>query len=427
MKIRTEIEKLNSAIGSMAAELKNQQASLMSFARSLDALSCGPATVPPRVQPGGGCDSAARCGELAAANSALVGRVAELEESNRRTTRLAAMNDFLQSAATEAEAWSIIGDTAKQLFPDHSGALFITCASRNLLEAAVVWGANPPARLIFAPAECWAERRARPHLATGLAQRCAHVCVDGHNYVCQPVLAQGATLGILHLHDDAPAAAEASAARMPGSARLAQQFADSIGVAIANLRSRETLRNLSIRDPLTGLFNRRYMEEALAQEQYRARRNDARLAVMMVDIDHFKRFNDQFGHDCGDAVLRVLGSYLKEQVRGSDIACRIGGEEFILILSPATTEGARLRAEAIRAGAAQLVVTHAQRALGSISLSLGVAMFPEHGADTAALVKAADVALYQAKRDGRDRVVMAPDPVSQDTGAAPLRPVPEAG
>ena len=420
MKIRSEIDNLNSVVGSLTADLKKHQASLMSFSRNLDALVGAPPVLPSRAQPGGGADSAERCAELAAANSALVRQVAQLVERNRRTTRLAAMNDFLHSATTETEAWSIIGNAAKQLFPDHSGALFVTCASRNLLEATTVWGARPPARLIFAHAECWAERRGRPHLGMGGTERCAHQCADGHNYVCQPVLAQGATLGILHLQDDAPAAACDSAARLADSARLAQLFADSIGLAIANLRSRETLRNLSIRDPLTSLFNRRYMEEALAQEQYRARRNDARLAVIMVDIDHFKRFNDQFGHDCGDAVLRALGSYLKEQVRGSDIACRIGGEEFILILSPATAEGARLRAETIRAGAAQLVVTHAQRALGSISLSLGVAMFPDQGADTAAIVKAADVALYQAKRDGRDRVVMAPAAVAQHSSAPRL-------
>ena len=417
MKIRNEIDNLNTAFGSMAADLKSHQARLMAIAGSLETLLAGRIDEPPPMQLSAPADGVQRCTDLSAVNTALKRQVVELEERNQRTVRLAAMNDFLQSAATETEAWSIIGDTAKQLFPDHSGALFVTCASRNLLEAAVVWGARPPARLIFVPAECWAERRARPHLASGAAQRCAHVGADDRNYVCHPVLAQGATLGVLHLQDDAPASAAGSAARMTALAPLAQVFADNIGLAIANLRTRETLRNLSIRDPLTGLFNRRYMEEALAQEQYRARRNDARLAVIMIDIDHFKRFNDQFGHDGGDAVLRALGGYLKEQVRGSDIACRFGGEEFILILSPATADGARLRAETIRAGAAELRVSHGRRALGSISLSLGVAMFPDHGTDTAAIIKAADMALYQAKRDGRDRVVMAPDLTPDDVDA----------
>jgi diguanylate cyclase (GGDEF)-like protein len=166
------------------------------------------------------------------------------------------------------------------------------------------------------------------------------------------------------------------------------------------------MRNLSIRDPLTGLFNRRYMEEAVAQEQHRTRRNELQLAVIMIDIDHFKQFNDNFGHDGGDAVLRALGAFLQKHVRGSDIACRYGGEEFMLILSPSTVEGAQQRAEKIREDARLLKVDHAGKDLGAITLSLGVAIFPDHASDTAAMIKAADVALYQAKRDGRDRVVM---------------------
>ena len=166
------------------------------------------------------------------------------------------------------------------------------------------------------------------------------------------------------------------------------------------------MRSLSTRDPLTGLFNRRYMEETLAQEQHRTRRNDTQLAVIMIDIDRFKQFNDCFGHDGGDAILRALGEFLKEQVRGSDIACRYGGEEFVLILPPSTEQGARQRAEKIRKDAALLRVSHANQDLGGITLSLGVAMFLDDESEPATIVKAADVALYQAKRGGRNRVVM---------------------
>jgi diguanylate cyclase (GGDEF)-like protein len=126
----------------------------------------------------------------------------------------------------------------------------------------------------------------------------------------------------------------------------------------------------------------------------------------MIDIDHFKQFNDTFGHDGGDAVLRSLGAYFKQHVRGSDIACRYGGEEFLLVLSPSTAEGARQRAEKIREGAGLLSLNHANRDLSAIALSLGVAIFPDHAGDTASLIKAADVALYQAKRSGRNQVVM---------------------
>jgi diguanylate cyclase (GGDEF)-like protein len=177
----------------------------------------------------------------------------------------------------------------------------------------------------------------------------------------------------------------------------------------------KTMHNLSIRDPLTGLFNRRYMEEALTQEQHRTLRNGAQLAVIMIDIDHFKQFNDNFGHDGGDAILRALGEFFKEHVRGSDIACRYGGEEFILILSPSTAEGARQRAEKILEDARLLRASHAKQDLGAITLSLGVAIFPDHASEAAAIVKAADLALYQAKRGGRNRIVMSADKAGQIT------------
>lgn len=225
-------------------------------------------------------------------------------------------------------------------------------------------------------------------------------------YLCLPLLAQGETLGVLHITDGPISDDKADQARMAEKGRVAKSLADNIGLGIANLQLRESMRNLSIRDSLTGLFNRRYMEEALAQEQHRARRNGAQLAVIMIDIDHFKKFNDDFGHDGGDAVLRVLGEFLKKHVRGSDIACRYGGEEFLLILSPSTADGAQQRAEKIREDARLLSVSHANKDLPAITLSLGVAIFPDHGSEAAAIVKAADLALYQAKRGGRNRVVI---------------------
>jgi diguanylate cyclase (GGDEF)-like protein len=225
-------------------------------------------------------------------------------------------------------------------------------------------------------------------------------------YACMPLLVQGETLGILHVLDGGDKGDSTGEARMAEKCKLAKMLADNIGLGLTNLKLRESMRNLSIRDPLTGLFNRRYMEEALAQEQSRTERNDAKMAVIMIDIDHFKTFNDNFGHDGGDAILRALGAFLKKHVRGSDIACRYGGEEFMLILSPSTAEGARQRADKIREDAMLLSVRHANRELDAITLSLGTAIFPDHASDLAAIIKAADVALYQAKSGGRNRVAM---------------------
>lgn len=231
-------------------------------------------------------------------------------------------------------------------------------------------------------------------------------------YVCLPLLAQGETLGILHILDGRPKGDQADETRMSEKCELARILANNVGLGIANLKLRADMRNLSIRDPLTGLFNRRYMEEALGQELHRSTRDKAQLAVIMIDIDHFKKFNDECGHDAGDAVLWTLGAFFKKHLRGSDVACRYGGEEFILLLSPSTTEGARRRAEKIREDAGLLRTSHGGRELAAITLSLGVAIFPEQGTEAAALIKQADVALYEAKHRGRNCVILSAAEVS---------------
>jgi diguanylate cyclase (GGDEF)-like protein len=371
---RDEIGVLAGAFNDMAVELKDSQNKLRSYGRDLE--------------------------------SKIAERTAELSERNREITLFSKINDFLQASDTEADAYSVVSKTATQLFPGDSGALFVISASRNMAEANAEWGPIPPTNVVFTPNDCWALRRGQVHLALRSEVRCRHVADDGRMYLCLPLVAQGETLGILHVSDGGPAGDGAGEERMKEKLRLAKSFAENIGLAIANLKLRDAMRSLSIRDPLTGLFNRRYIEEVLAQEMFRAKRQATQLAVMMLDIDHFKRFNDTFGHDGGDAVLRELGTYLKNQVRGSDVVCRFGGEEFLLLLSPTTMEGARMRAEQLREGIRNMSVRHGRMNLGPITVSLGMAVFPDHASEVEALVKAADIALYQAKQGGRDRVVV---------------------
>ncbi len=171
--------------------------------------------------------------------------------------------------------------------------------------------------------------------------------------------------------------------------------------------SEAQLRELSVRDALTGLLNWRYLQETLERELLRAQRAQGALGIIMIDLDHFKRFNDTYGHALGDVLLRELGALLLAQVRGSDVACRYGGEEFILLLPDASPEVTRERAERIRAGASRLVVRQAGRAVEPVTLSIGLAAFPQDGATSEALLKAVDDALYRAKREGRDRIVLA--------------------
>jgi diguanylate cyclase (GGDEF)-like protein len=406
MKFSDELGSLAAAFTRMAADLKESQEKLLNYGRGLETIISERTAELARQKANLEVSVADRTTQLNAANSELRTQAAELSKRNEEITLFSTMNDFLQTSTTEGEAYSVIAETVTRLFPENSGAVFVLNNSHDMLEAAAVWGKVPPANLIFPPHECWAHRRGQLHMGVGRDRQCPHVTEDGNTHVCLPLHAQGETLGILYLIDRPPGSDGSEDERTTANCKLARILANNVGLGIANLKLRESMRNLSIRDPLTGLFNRRYMQEALIQEQHRSRRNKVELAVIMIDIDYFKKYNDKFGHDGGDAVLRALGTFLRSHVRKSDIVCRYGGEEFAVILSPSTADGATLRAEKIREEAQLMKVHHANRDLGAITLSLGVAMFPEQGNDAESIVKAADVALYRAKRSGRNRVVM---------------------
>jgi diguanylate cyclase (GGDEF)-like protein len=224
------------------------------------------------------------------------------------------------------------------------------------------------------------------------------------------MMAQGEAMGLVVLRKD-PQATESSPlelARMSEPRRqLAVATAAHISMALANAKLRETLRNQSIRDPLTGLFNRRYMEETLERELHRAARKGVPVGIIMADLDHFKRFNDTFGHLAGDALLRMFGELLASRIRSEDVACRYGGEEFALILPEASLETTRERAEEVREQAKSLQAQLRGQSLGGVTVSLGVAAFPQHGSTAEAVLHTADAALYRAKAEGRDRVIVA--------------------
>jgi diguanylate cyclase (GGDEF)-like protein len=189
--------------------------------------------------------------------------------------------------------------------------------------------------------------------------------------------------------------------------RLGTTVAEHLALAVANLRLRETLRAQSIRDPLTGLFNRRYMEETLERELRRAERDRHPVGILVLDVDHFKRVNDTFGHDGGDAVLAGLGTLLAGNTRGGDIACRLGGEEFVLILPGASLDESRRRAQELLEAARDFQVTHHGQLIGPVTFSAGVAAFPDHGLSRDAVLRAADTAVYRAKGEGRNTIAVA--------------------
>ena len=350
---------------------------------------------------------------LEEANRNLSEWVNELERRTRQTTLLGEMADLLQSCLNAEEAYTVIRAFTPKLFPSESGVLGVLGASRHLVEVVASWGDSPPTDPLFAPDRCWALRRGRPYRVDGGGSEpvCGHLgSSPPKSYLCVPMMAHGESLGLLHLQGGACEPGQRDRAPEPlreTQERLAVTAAERIALALANLRLRDTLRSQSILDPLTGLFNRRYMEETLDLELARAARGRRAIGIIMLDIDHFKPLNDSSGHDAGDALLRELAGLLMARVREGDIACRYGGEEFVLIMPEAPLKLARRRAEDLREAVRQLHVSYRGRIIGPITVSAGVAAFPEHGKTSAALIHAADSALYRAKSEGRDRVRVA--------------------
>ncbi|HTK28643.1 MAG TPA: diguanylate cyclase [Vicinamibacterales bacterium] len=353
-----------------------------------------------------------RTSQLVAANDRLTVSVRRAEFYAEQIGQLTAVGQLLQSCQTAAEVYGVVKHAMGKLFPSDSGALSVLNSSGNMLEAMTAWGDLSPARRVFAPEDCWAFRLGRPHVVSepGSPLRCAHAAgLEAATTVCVPLTAQGESLGVLHFSFAATDADKGQAAGTADSTRgkMATAMAEQIALALANIRLREALRNQSILDQLTGLFNRRYLEGTLERECRRATRAGRPLSILMLDVDHFKRFNDMWGHDCGDTVLRDLATLMRTHFRGEDIACRYGGEEFVLLLPDSPAEGAMKRAEEFRIAVHNLAVQHRKQTVGSISVSIGVASLPQHGTSPAALLESADRALYQAKHLGRDRSICA--------------------
>jgi diguanylate cyclase (GGDEF)-like protein len=333
-------------------------------------------------------------------------RESALEATIRRQTRLleeisalSTMVELLQTCHSQAEANTVIRGALPKLLPGVGGALYISRRDDATLEVQVSWGVGTVAQS-FSSEDCWALRRGRPHLyePSSPATVCRHVGECEDTCLCVPLVSQGDTLAVLHLRR---AEAEGLSADVQ---RLASALAEQLSLAVGNLRLQETLRSGSERDPLTDLYNRRHLEIALQRELARARRHGFPVSLIMMDVDHFKNFNDSNGHDAGDEVLRNVAHVLKRHTRVEDVACRYGGEEFLVVLSGCPVDDAYAKAEAIREAIAQLHVFSRGSALPRVTASLGIACYPEDGERMEDLIAAADAALYRAKSSGRNCV-----------------------
>ncbi len=335
----------------------------------------------------------------------------DLTARSQRATLLAKMGELLQSCVSKDEVFAAALGFAPKIFPTSRGAVGLLNAGRNLVEVAGQWQDCQLPVPVFEPSSCWALRTGHPHLvvAGDTTAPCAHASGVQNTYLCIPILAQGEALGILHFQatDQAPTLADAELS-------FKTTFAGQVGLSLANIRLREALRTQSIKDPLTGLYNRRYLTEMLEREIRRAVRAEQPLGILMLDLDHFKKFNDTYGHDAGDTVLREAASFLTKSIRVEDMVCRFGGEEFVIILPTADLNASHARAERIRSKLRELTVLHQGQSLGTITVSVGVAVLPHHGTSPQKLLEAADAALYSAKREGRDRVVDAALPSVPD-------------
>lgn len=341
-----------------------------------------------------------------------------LKERSQRATLLAKMGELLQSCQTREEVFTAALGFAPRIFPSRRGCVALFDVSHKLVEIAGKWHECHISASSFEPETCWALRAGHPHLVlTGdNTARCGHAVGVQSTYVCVPILAQGEALGILHIQ-----ATEKDANITEAEMSFMTTFAAQLGLSVANIRLHEALRAQSTKDPLTGLYNRRYLQEMLEREVRRAIRSEQALGILMLDLDHFKNFNDTYGHEAGDAVLREAAGFLVRSVRAEDFVCRYGGEEFVVVLPTADLRAAEARAQRVCASIRDLPVIHNGSSLGQITASIGVAALPHHGTSEKELLEAADAALYRAKRDGRDRVAVATMPVSPHAASKSLQ------
>ncbi|MCG9557269.1 sensor domain-containing diguanylate cyclase [Vibrio kanaloae] len=323
-------------------------------------------------------------------------RTHEIELMHRLANMLAACNNMV-------EAQQIVSDILPRILGNVNGSVSLMRASRNQLITQLDWGDIWPGSASFAPEECWSLRKGRAHLSNNdfHSLSCGHMHeMDNNQTLCIPLTAHGNTIGIMHLYFG-----QGDIKIDPITEQLAFSVSEHLGLALANLSLQEKLRSQALSDPLTGLFNRRFFDHKLEEHSMNSATSDQPLSLLMLDLDHFKRFNDNFGHDAGDFVLKEISALLKQSVSDDEIACRLGGEELAVLLPHYSMQQATEFGQTLCDAVRSMHLEHKGLSLGQLGVSIGVAMYPKPASNTESLVKMADKALYMAKDMGRSRVV----------------------
>ncbi len=341
-----------------------------------------------------------------------------LRRRNEDRRQVAEMTTSLQISDSRLEAYGIIEAFSRRIMADVSGAFYVYTASRDQLTRVAQWD-RPGEAHHFAehlhPSDCWGLRQGGRH--NGCVQApdgpetdaapvaCHHIEGEGEigPYTCIPIVGRGQILGMLHLRGEI-LRSQSSRAALDDSI---ERMTDQLSLSLTNIELRERLENMALRDGLTGLYNRRFLDEMLERDLAKLKRDNKVAAVMLLDVDHFKRFNDTHGHQAGDEALRRVGTALASSVRASDVVCRYGGEEFLVFLPDCNMTEATAKAEKIRAAVAGTSMTMGERVIPSVTISIGLAMFPAQASNRGQLIQSADAALYRAKGAGRNRVVAA--------------------
>ncbi|MDH5216781.1 MAG: diguanylate cyclase [Gammaproteobacteria bacterium] len=331
----------------------------------------------------------------------------ELERRTSEINLIRKLDDYLQICRSNEEAFSVTRKILSDLFSNATGEIYTYSRSNDGMLLMEFWGENRKIEPIISNDDCIASRRGHTHVTiqNESALYCHHINSLTDKNICFPVQAQGETFGII----STSFSEREEKISIDNITELGETVARQLAMSLANLKLRDSLKEQSIKDPLTGLYNRRYIENSVEREIFRAERSGESISLLMFDVDHFKQFNDTYGHDTGDTVLKMISKEIGQHGRKSDIPCRFGGEEFLLILPGANIDIAQKRATKILQAVNELTINVGDKILDNLSISCGIAVYPDNGKQLQELFISADQALYASKKAGRNRITLAKD------------------